>query len=158
MMTFAELAEGGVEIEFADGAKGTIPYSEIPGIKSRSEARAIGLSNRYELIIETVGREPAVIPWDFARHYCDESYRPAVEKIAERGRAAQGARIRRHRLSKGLTRRQLASRAGLSRSAIAQLENGKVSPRYETVKAIARALEVAPVELLTDPRWLTGDG
>ena len=156
-MTFAGLVEDGIDVEFADGAKGTVPYSEIPEIKSRSRAKSSELPNPYELVIETAGSESVVIPWDFARHFCDESYRPAVEKIAERGRAAFGERIRRRRLAKGWTRRQLASSAGLSRSAIVQLESGEQSARFASVEAIARALEIPTVELLTDPGWLTSE-
>ena len=43
------------------------------------------LPNPYEMVLETGRGERIEIPWDFARHYCDASYRPTVEAIAMRG-------------------------------------------------------------------------
>ena len=37
------------------------------------------MPNPYEMVLETGRGERVEIPWDFARHYCDASYRPTVE-------------------------------------------------------------------------------
>ena len=99
MMTFANLREGGIELGFADGCKGLIPFADIAEVKERESLSGLELPNPYEMILETVSGERVEVPWDFARHYCDESYRPAVQAIAMHGRQTLGQRVRRFRVS-----------------------------------------------------------
>ena len=61
------------------------------------------LPNPYEMVLRTAGGESVEIPWDFARHYCDATYRPTVEAIAALGRQTVGERVRRFRESARLT-------------------------------------------------------
>ena len=50
-------------------------------------------------------------------------------------------RLRELRKAAGLTQMDLASAAGVTLSAITQMEAGKIgSPRFDTIKALARAL------------------
>ena len=51
------------------------------------------------------------------------------------------------RQSGGLTQRELAGLAGVSRSSIYRLENGQRGAYPVTVRKLARALGVSPVEL-----------
>ena len=44
MMTVASLLEDGIELSFADGAKGLIPYSELPEIGGRAALSAPGVA------------------------------------------------------------------------------------------------------------------
>jgi transcriptional regulator with XRE-family HTH domain len=53
-----------------------------------------------------------------------------------------GTRLRELRRAAGLTQTQLATKAGLGRSAIARLEAGVHIPSWDTVQALARALGV----------------
>ena len=87
MMTVASLLEDGIELGFADGAKGLIPYSDLPEIGERATLSTLELPNPYEMVLKTAQGGTIEIPWDFARHYCDASYRPAVEAIADAGKA-----------------------------------------------------------------------
>ncbi len=50
--------------------------------------------------------------------------------------------VRRYRLARRDTLPALAVRAGLSKGHLSQIENAKLSPRLETMCAIAEALEV----------------
>ena len=90
MMTVASLLEDGIELSFADGASGLIPYSDLPEIGERAALSTLELPNPYEMVLKTAQGATVEIPWDFARHYCDASYRPAVEAIAMRGRLTPG--------------------------------------------------------------------
>ena len=45
MMTVARLLEDGVELSFADGAKGLIPYGDFPEINRRAAVRSLELPN-----------------------------------------------------------------------------------------------------------------
>ena len=115
---------------------------------------ALELPNPYELVLKTTRGETVEIPWDFARHYCDATYRPAIEAIAMRGRHTLGRRVRRRRNSAGLTQVALAGAAGIGRVTLMRLEKGEHRPRYKTLSAVARVLGVDVSELLVEPEVL----
>ncbi len=66
-------------------------------------------------------------------------------------------RLKEFRLAAGLSQQDLAVRAGLSLSAIAGIENGRVpTPRLDTCRAIAAALSAALCRTITtDDIWPT---
>ena len=140
MMTTASVLEDGIELSFADGYKGLIPYSEVPEVRNRKRIFAVQLPNPYEMILRTAGGDMVKIPWDFARHYCDASYRPTVEAIAVLGRHTIGQRVRQFRESAGLTQEALARDADIGRVTLVRLENEEQTPRYGTLAAIAGAM------------------
>ncbi len=154
MMTVASLLEDGIELGFADGAKGLIPYSDLPEIGERATLSTLKLPNPYEMVLETTRGETVEIPWDFARHYCDASYRQTVEAIAMRGRHTLGQRVRRLRNSAGLCQDALAGAAGVGRVTLVWLEKGEQTPRFKTLGAIAGALGVGVSDLLVEPEFL----
>ena len=53
-----------------------------------------------------------------------------------------GSEIRRIRLEKGLTQKQLGDLCGMADSAIRKYESGKIVPKIDTLKKIAAALGV----------------
>ena len=114
----------------------------------------LALPNPYEMVVDTNEGERVEIPWDFARHYCDESYRPTIESIAMQGRQTLGERIRHHRESAGLTQVSLARAAEIGRVTLVRLEKGEQTPRFKTLEAIAKALRVRVPELLVEPASL----
>ena len=150
MMTVASLLEDGIELSFADGAEGLIPYSDLPEIGERAVLSTLELPNPYEMVLKTAQGATIEIPWDFARHYCDASYRPAVEAIAMRGRHTLGQRVRRLRTAAGLSQVALAGAAGIGRVTLVRLEKGEQTPRYKTLSAVARVLGVDVLELLVE--------
>ena len=151
-MTVANPLEDSIEIGFADGARGCIPYKDIPEIEERAVLSSLALPNPYAMVLETVGGEEVEIPWDFARHYCDTSYRPTIEATALQGRRTLGERIRGLRQSSGLTQATLAQAANIGRVTLVRLEKGEQSPRFKTLDAIARALGLHTTDLLVDPK------
>ena len=154
MMTTASLLDDGVELSFADGHKGLIPYGEIPEVRNREGISGLELPNPYEMVLQTAGGESVEIPWDFARHYCDATYRPTIEAIAALGRQSIGERVRRYRESAGLTQKALARAAEIGRVTLVRLENGEQSPRFKTLKAVANALGMEAPDLLVEPEFL----
>ena len=150
MMTAAALTDSGVRCTFADGDTGLIPYADVPEIEDRFAAQGLELPNAYEMIVTLSDGQQIEIPWDFARHYCDQTYRPTVEAIAASGRKTLGDRIRQQRESRRLTQEQLSQKAGIGRVTLARLENGGQAPRFKTLSAIAQALEVDVDALLVD--------
>ena len=153
-MTAATLLEDGIELSFADGSTGLVPYSEIPEIQERMAVSSLDLPNPYIMILRTRRGEQVEIPWDFARHYCDANYRPTIEAIAMRGRQTLGERIRHYRESAGLTQEALAQAADIGRVTLVRLERGKQTPRFKTLEAISAALGIRIPELLVEPEMV----
>lgn len=149
MMTSAEPLNRGVEIAFADGCKGLIPFDAIPELREQTGRVTVELPSPYEMVLTTAVGVRVEIPWDFARHYCDPSYRQRVEDVASAGRSALGARIKALRQTAGITQAQLAHGAGMGRVTLARIESGTQSPRFQTLIAIAEALRVPVQDLVT---------
>jgi transcriptional regulator with XRE-family HTH domain len=59
-----------------------------------------------------------------------------------------GARLRWRRQRQGLTMKELGKKAGVSPVTVGRLEKGRVAARVETVRKLARALEVEFGDLL----------
>ena len=154
MMTVANPLEDGIEVCFADGHSGLIPFADLPEIKERAVLSSIQLPNPYEMILQTAAGDRVEIPWDFARHYCDEAYKARVEAIARYGRHTLGKRVRQSREAAGYTQDALARMAGIGRVTLVRLENGEQSPRLKTLNAIASALGKSVQELLVEREFL----
>ncbi len=154
MMTRAEAKADGIHLVFADGRTGVVPFADIDELKEQNKLVGLDLPNPYTLVLHLSGGESTEIPWDFARDYCDPSYRPRMEAIAAEGRRVMGHRIRSLRADAGLTQEELSGRAGIGRVTLVRLEHGEQSPRYETLMALASALNVPVQRLLVDE---TGD-
>ena len=150
MMTYGTATRDGIELTFADGCKGVIPFSDIPEVGNPSELMGIELPNPYQVNIRSAKRETLELPWDFVRHYCDTSYQSRAEAIAATGRQSLGNRIRSIREASGMTQSELATGAGISRVTEVRIENGGQSPRYETLVAIARGLRWPVADFLID--------
>ena len=154
MMTAASLLEDGIELSFADGSTGLVPYSVIPEVQERMAVSSLDLPNPYIMILRTRQGEQVEIPWDFARHYCDASYQPTIVAITMRGRQTLGERIRHYRESAGLTQEALAHKANIGRVTLVRLERGEQTPRFKTLEAISEALGIRVPELLVEPEMV----
>ncbi len=150
MMTKAIPSEKVLEVIFADGRSGIIPFSEIAEMKDIYDLAELDLPNPYEIIIQTKWGKTVEIPWDFARHYCDAAFHAREEAAAVAGREAMGARIRRLREARGMTQEKLSDSADIGRVTLVRIEKGEQSPRLETLMALARALDVPLEELLVE--------
>ena len=63
-------------------------------------------------------------------------------------RKAFGIVISRLRTEKGMSQENLSAFAGISRSHLTMLENGKKTARLDTIFSIASALEIKPSDLI----------
>jgi transcriptional regulator with XRE-family HTH domain len=61
-----------------------------------------------------------------------------------------GERLRYWREKRMLTMRELGDKAGVSYSTISRIETGRVVPGIDTLIALARALDVHPMDLLPE--------
>ena len=150
MMTSAVPKRNGIHLTFADGRSGLVPFADLPEVRDQSNLESIELPNPYAVMLTNRQGGTVEVPWDFARHYCDPSYRPRLQTVAAAGRQSIGSRIRRLRETAGITQAEMSSRAGIGRVTLVRIENGEQSPRYETLVALSRALGRPLAEMLAD--------
>lgn len=148
MITAVKGDASGIQVAFADGRSGLMPYSELPEVGSVENLKTIELPNAYEVVLRTRTGETIEIPWDFARSFCDASYRERIEGKAALGRSVIGERIRELRRASHLTQEELASLAGVGRVTLVRIEKGEQSPRHETLLALAKAMRRDAGDLL----------
>ena len=65
---------------------------------------------------------------------------PVVVYIGEKLKATRTRRL--------LTQDELAERAGVSQSTIANIERDNAEPQFRTIRKLAKALDIEPTELL----------
>jgi len=145
MVTAARLTPDGLYVHFADEREGVVPFSDL---KLPSEPGRVALPRPYVIEIHLIDGRVEEVPWDFARHYADQNYRARSEEAAERGQRLFGERLKGLRSEKGLTQEALSERAGINRVTLARIEGGEQLPRYQTIVALANALEVPIGRLL----------
>lgn len=151
-MTSVQSTVEGIEVVFADGVHGLIPFADLPEVGAAGALAGMELPNPYELILRSRKGPHAEVPWDFARAYCDPEYRPRTNAIAEAGLQAIGERIRSMRERAGVSQQRLAARARIGRITLVRLEGGEQSPRYDTLASLADALGVPLNDLLAGER------
>jgi transcriptional regulator with XRE-family HTH domain len=61
-----------------------------------------------------------------------------------------GEKLREVRTKRLLTQDELADKAGVSQSTIANIERDNAEPQFRTIRKLAKALEIDPTELLGD--------
>jgi putative transcriptional regulator len=135
-------------VQFADGLRGEVPLKPLKEYHQLDLER-VELPDPYVIRIGVVGdAEPAGIPWDFARYYCDPAYAQRVDNQTRADRQILGHRLRELRAQQGWAQEELSQRSGVSRITINRLENAhEQSPRLETVEKLAAALRVELAEL-----------
>jgi transcriptional regulator with XRE-family HTH domain len=74
-----------------------------------------------------------------------------------------GRMLQEERKAKKISQEKLAKLAGLDRTFISLIENGKRSPTFSTILKICSALEIAPSELFSiyekkDPDYMAKNG
>ena len=61
-----------------------------------------------------------------------------------------GEKLREVRTRRLLTQDELAEKAGVSQSTIANIERNNAEPQFRTIRKLAKALDIDPTELLGD--------
>ena len=61
-----------------------------------------------------------------------------------------GEQLRNARTRRLLTQDELAAKAGVSQSTIANIERNNAEPQFRTIRKLAEALDVDPTKLLGD--------
>jgi DNA-binding XRE family transcriptional regulator len=113
----------------------------------KAKPRASGIiHDGYAAFVEFGTGVKIDFPSDFVRHVCEPSY--AYYKGKGRAASGVGGRIRELREARGLTLDAMATKCGIAKPNLSRLENDKVTPKFETLKAVAAALDTHPTLLV----------
>jgi transcriptional regulator with XRE-family HTH domain len=118
----------------------------------KAKPKAVNIiHDSYAAIVEFNTGVQIDFPSDFVLHTCEPSY--AYYKDKRRAVSGVGARIRTIRQSRGLTLDALAAKSGIAKPNLSRLENDKVTPKYDTLRTIAAALNTHPALLVDKDAW-----
>ncbi|HGY57335.1 MAG TPA: helix-turn-helix domain-containing protein [Caldithrix abyssi] len=94
----------------------------------------------------------AVIPWEEYERLINEQNSSAEDIYfpheVVKYNASGDTLIKAWRKYLGLTQTKLAEMAGMKQSALARIEAGKNRPKSETIKRLARAMDISPAQLI----------
>ena len=144
MITAARLGSDGLYVRFADEREGVIPVADL---KLPGAPKHVTVPRPHVVEIHLADGGVEELAWDFARQFVDKRHRDVADKAAARGRHLLATRLRALRSGHGVTQQELAAESGISRVSIARIESGHQLPRYQTLVALAEALEL-PIERL----------
>lgn len=71
-----------------------------------------------------------------------------LDHLSKKYNAFKYESIREVRLKKGFTQEQLAEKSGIKQQHLTQVETGKIRPTLKTSRALAKALDVDPLDLM----------
>jgi transcriptional regulator with XRE-family HTH domain len=119
--------------------------------KAKPKAAGI-IHDGYAAFVEFDSRVKIDFPSDFVLHFCEPSY--AFSKNKSRAVSGVGGRIREIRELSGLTLDALAVKSGIAKPNLSRLENDRVTPTFETLKAVAKALDTHPALFVQKHAWM----
>jgi len=118
--------------------------------KAKPKAAGI-IHDGYAAVVEFDTGVKIDFPSDFVLHVCEPSY--GYYKDKRRAIWSVGGRIRQIRKWRGLTLDTLAAKCRIAKPNLSRLENEKVTPKYETLRIIAQALDIHPALLVQKHAW-----
>jgi DNA-binding XRE family transcriptional regulator len=147
-LAYAALRPGGLEAEvrFRFGQAYRLDLRRV-GLEPPALLAALGPDPRA-LMVCLGGGTFVALPVERVLAACDPAFRRAQAARGARS-STIGARIRALRLASGRTAAAVATAAGMARSNYARLESASHEPRFDTLRRVARALDV-PVEALVE--------
>jgi len=118
------------------------PGTELQLVKKREDAEFVALTpQHYEELIERAEDAAAVAAYRKTRN--EEAF-PA--EILDRMLEGETP-IRVWRQHRGMTQQELATKIGISKSHLSEVESGKGEPSLKTLRAAARALDIDAASL-----------
>jgi transcriptional regulator with XRE-family HTH domain len=146
------LSSDGVVIfcEMDNGKTYSMPLDALEGTENwgpEEKAQAIKIiDDGYAAVVELDSGMDIDFATDFVLHICEPSY--PCYKGKDRTASDIGARIRLIREARGLTLDAMAAKCGIAKPNLSRLENDKLTPTFETLRAVAAALDTHPVLLV----------
>jgi DNA-binding Xre family transcriptional regulator len=145
----AEPLPSHLRVVFEDGTAVEVKYAAVlPEAATRPEWTQVRVSP-FEVTVPTLEGE-VEIPWSTVRILTDPEYSAHLAEAAQEEARAVGQRIRCLRKARGLTGKELASRAGITPQSLSRIENGHHDVVYTTLCRILAAMNCSLSDLVDD--------
>lgn len=138
-----------LHVDFADGTSADVKYTSLPQSRDNPDWAHAHL-NPFEISVPTSSGE-VEIPWSTFRVLTDPEYSAHLARAAQDKAREIGTRIRQLRQTRGLSGKELASRAGITAQSLSRIENGHHDVVYRTLRRILAAMDYSLRDLIEDP-------
>lgn len=147
-----EVNDESIEIIFQDGLKGELSFKQLdlPSPIKQVDHKYLDSTDGLEVKFIYQNKNEEVFPWDYFRYELDKEYRNEQQKTKNKELKNLGRRVKQFRKARGLNQEELANRAGIGRTTLSRLENGKQFPRFQTLMSVASALDISFQKLMLE--------
>jgi len=147
------MPDGTLVVKFGDGLTGQIAFStlRLERLGRRllpDTARASGEGDSLQIDDET--GYTVDVDCEVLRSRLDQGHADQIRQQAAEVRSEVGKRIGSARRSRKMTQLALSRKSGIAQEMISRIENGRQSPRADTLLKLARALDMPLDRLLGD--------
>lgn len=133
----ASIQDDVLAVTFADGSWVAVPTAELLG--GHIEPLAVTHSD-YEVIVHTP-KGDAEIPWTTLRRLSDAGFEDHWAKMAAAEETRVGVCLRKLRMARNLTGREVASRAQITAQSLSRIEHGHHDVTFQTLSRILTAMD-----------------
>ena len=142
--------DGILWLEFGDGLNRAIKWDSLPFARQLDVTPLSASAREHGQSVHLVDAEGCKVDVDAGalRAVVDPDHLKLIEGEDRDLRAQMGARLRRVREESGLSQKRVSDRSGVAQGSLSRLENGRRDPRLETLRTLAREMDMALPGLL----------
>ena len=138
-MTDVHYQDGCIAALFQDGGRATVDAARLLPPETEGAAWDAMTWDTHEITVPSAG-EPAVIPSSRLRILTDSAYAAHFAALAAREARTIGRRIAALRRARGLTSKDVATRAGITPRSLSRIEHGDHDVVFSTLAPILAAM------------------
>jgi len=132
----ASIHDDVLAVTFADDSRVAVPIAEL--LSGKIEPFAMAHSD-YEVVVHTPAGD-VEIPWTTLRRLSDAGFEDHWAKLAAAEETRVGACLRKLRVARNLTGREVASRAQITPQSLSRIEHGHHDVAFQTLSRILAAM------------------
>ena len=135
-ITAASICRDMIEVLFADNSRITVPVLELLG----GDMEPLDVTHSdYEVVVHMATGD-VDIPWTTLRRLSDAGFEDHWAKIAVAEETRVGACLRKLRVARNLTGREVANRAQITPQSLSRIEHGHHDVAFQTLSRILAAM------------------
>lgn len=142
--------DGILWLEFGDGLNRATQWAALPLARQMGFTPVSASAREHGQAVQLVDAEGREVDIDAGalRALVDPAHLARIEDEDRGLRSQIGGRLRRVREQLGLSQEQVAERSGVAQESLSRIETGRRDPRLETLRKLAKGLDMTLHELL----------
>jgi DNA-binding XRE family transcriptional regulator len=142
--------DGILWLEFGDGLNRAIKWDSLPFARELKVTPLSASAREHGQSVQLVDAEGREMDIDAGalRAVVDPDHLRLIEGENGDLRLQMGARLRRVREQSGLSQQLVSERGGVAQESLSRIENGRRDPRLETLRKLAKGMDMTLPELL----------